>query len=154
MSFHTLFEGDASKVNKTIRIGEVNTELLLGAGSVIFADNLNFVGPGADVFLEVTLPVTLFKDEIYIAHWQFHVGSTLGTNPVAVNVTYESAGENLEIGLSKHIQTAAAGNFLLVSGFALLPIGVDTTGATVEFRAFGTDVRIGEVQIAFTKLIS
>ncbi len=154
MSFHTLFEGDASKVNKTIRIGEVNTELLLGAGSVIFADNLNFVGPGADVFLEVTLPVTLFKDEIYIAHWQFHVGSTLGTNPVAVNVTYESAGENLEIGLSKHIQTAAAGNFLLVSGFALLPIGVETTGATVEFRATGTAVRIGEVSIAFTRVIS
>ena len=30
MSFHTLFEGDASKVNKTIRIGQVNTELFIG----------------------------------------------------------------------------------------------------------------------------
>ena len=101
-----------------------------GAFGVAHYSNEVGVGPVSNPSYEFTIVETLTAGEIYWVHWQAQGGNATTGTPFAIDLTFDSAGQNEVIGFSGIIDSGAwASEPFLFSGFRVLTIDTDGAGA-------------------------
>ena len=102
-----------------------NSKLINGAmGRIIFSgENFTVTAPAASVTLEVTISENLVEGDTYLVLWTVGGASTLGTDPFALDVGYDIAGQVEIIAETRVLETFATSvSSILFSGNSVFTV--------------------------------